>query len=36
MIEALSKAARGGGIGIDLEMADIPEMDDAPERKPLK
>jgi len=34
MIEALSKAVRGPEI--DLETADMPDIDDEPDRKPLK
>ena len=36
MIEALSKASRVGGCGISTDIADIPETEEAADRKPLR
>jgi hypothetical protein len=34
--DALSNALRGGGIDIDAEIADMPDIEEAADRKPLK
>jgi hypothetical protein len=36
IIEAVSKPRDGGGIVVGMEMPEIPDIEDAPDRNPLK